>query len=213
MTGTMLRLRYRNGNPPEPHRWRIHFRLAEAPSGDATLTLAIASADCARIRVFVNDEDRPLAELTPAVQGGNALLREAIHAKYCVEYVPIPAGRLKVGENTISLALASVQAAGGACDVRLLESRTAMKLHIARRTALPNLVVIAATLAALPHASAVEPTPPARDALATLFLIGDSTVNNSTKGLQGWGTPIAKLFDPAKIHVENKARGGRSSRS
>ena len=47
----------------------------------------------------------------------------------------------------------------------------------------------------------------------TLYLIGDSTVKNSTKDLQGWGTPVAALFDPTKIVVENAALGGRSSRS
>jgi len=46
-----------------------------------------------------------------------------------------------------------------------------------------------------------------------LFLIGDSTVKNSTAGLQGWGTPIAAWFDREKISVENHALGGRSSRS
>jgi lysophospholipase L1-like esterase len=49
--------------------------------------------------------------------------------------------------------------------------------------------------------------------LPILFIIGDSTVKNSTKGLQGWGTPIATLFDSAKIKVENHALGGRSSRT
>jgi lysophospholipase L1-like esterase len=49
--------------------------------------------------------------------------------------------------------------------------------------------------------------------LPSLFLIGDSTVNTPTKGQQGWGTPIAKLFDTNKITVFNKARGGRSSRT
>lgn len=47
----------------------------------------------------------------------------------------------------------------------------------------------------------------------TLFLIGDSTVNNPNKNLQGWGTPIAALFDTNKITVVNRARGGRSSRT
>lgn len=47
----------------------------------------------------------------------------------------------------------------------------------------------------------------------TLFLIGDSTVNNGTKGLVGWGTPIADFFDRTKIRVVNSARGGRSSRT
>jgi rhamnogalacturonan acetylesterase len=49
--------------------------------------------------------------------------------------------------------------------------------------------------------------------LPTLFIIGDSTVKNSGKGLLGWGDPIANFFDQTKIHVENRARGGRSSRT
>lgn len=49
--------------------------------------------------------------------------------------------------------------------------------------------------------------------LPTLFLIGDSTVNNGTKGLEGWGTDIGAFFDKTKINVENRARGGRSSRT
>ena len=46
-----------------------------------------------------------------------------------------------------------------------------------------------------------------------LFLIGDSTVNTPTKGVAGWGTPLAALFDKTKVNVENRARGGRSSRT
>ncbi|HEX8297314.1 MAG TPA: rhamnogalacturonan acetylesterase [Chthoniobacteraceae bacterium] len=49
--------------------------------------------------------------------------------------------------------------------------------------------------------------------LPAVFLVGDSTVKNSTRGLQGWGTPIASWFDQTKIKVENRALGGRSSRS
>lgn len=49
--------------------------------------------------------------------------------------------------------------------------------------------------------------------MPTLWLIGDSTVNNGTAGQQGWGKPVASFFDPAKIWVENRARGGRSSRT
>jgi lysophospholipase L1-like esterase len=47
----------------------------------------------------------------------------------------------------------------------------------------------------------------------TLFLVGDSTVKTGTKGQQGWGDPLVGLFDPAKIKVENRAIGGRSSRT
>src|ERR1051325_7522740 len=53
--------------------------------------------------------------------------------------------------------------------------------------------------------------------LPTLWLIGDSTVQNGSGngegGLWGWGAPIAEMFDRAKIVVNNHARGGRSSRT
>jgi rhamnogalacturonan acetylesterase len=53
----------------------------------------------------------------------------------------------------------------------------------------------------------------AQPRLPTLFIIGDSTVRNSTQGLQGWGDAIGGYFDQTKIKVENRARGGRSSRT
>ncbi len=57
----------------------------------------------------------------------------------------------------------------------------------------------------------------ATNAIPTLYLIGDSTVRNgSGKGadsMWGWGSLIAEHFDPAKIRVENRAIGGRSSRT
>jgi lysophospholipase L1-like esterase len=47
----------------------------------------------------------------------------------------------------------------------------------------------------------------------TVFLIGDSTVKNGTRGLQGWGECLAAHFDETKATVSNHALGGRSSRS
>ena len=47
----------------------------------------------------------------------------------------------------------------------------------------------------------------------TLFIIGDSTVKNTSAGQLGWGDPIKDFFDTSKIKVENRARGGRSSRT
>lgn len=47
-----------------------------------------------------------------------------------------------------------------------------------------------------------------------VFVAGDSTAakgNGETQ--QGWGAPFADHFDPAKIAVDNRARGGRSSRT
>ena len=49
-----------------------------------------------------------------------------------------------------------------------------------------------------------------------LFLVGDSTMKTGTgngeRGPWGWGDEIIRFFDPAKIHVYNEGRGGRSSR-
>lgn len=53
----------------------------------------------------------------------------------------------------------------------------------------------------------------AKSTRPTLFIIGDSTVKNSTKGQKGWGEVIGQYFDTNKIKVENHAIGGRSSRT
>lgn len=58
--------------------------------------------------------------------------------------------------------------------------------------------------------AAVAPKP-------TLYIIGDSTVKNgSGKGqdsMWGWGSFLAEHFDTTRIHLENHAIGGRSSRT
>ena len=46
-----------------------------------------------------------------------------------------------------------------------------------------------------------------------LYIVGDSTVHNPSKTERGWGDVISKYFDASKIHVENHALGGRSSRT
>lgn len=50
-----------------------------------------------------------------------------------------------------------------------------------------------------------------------LYLIGDSTVKNGSgkgsDGLWGWGDFLVEHFDTTKIKIENRARGGRSSRT
>ena len=51
----------------------------------------------------------------------------------------------------------------------------------------------------------------------SLFIIGDSTVKNGSGkgegGLWGWGDFMYEKFDTTGIHLENRARGGRSSRT
>jgi alpha-L-fucosidase 2 len=66
---------------------------------------------------------------------------------------------------------------------------------------------------------AVEQTIPVSGVLAvagvpTLFITGDSTAAAYDSGPhQGWGVPFEKFFDPALVRVDNRARGGRSSRT
>jgi len=51
----------------------------------------------------------------------------------------------------------------------------------------------------------------------TLYIIGDSTVRNGDgtgkSSLWGWGSVIGDQFDTTRIHIENHAIGGRSSRT
>jgi rhamnogalacturonan endolyase len=84
-------------------KWRINFNLDSIPSGNATLTIAFAGSDHARMNVYVNDESALLASFIPENGGGNALIREGSHAKYSVSYVTIPTSLLNPGPNTITL--------------------------------------------------------------------------------------------------------------
>ena len=74
-----------------------------------------------------------------------------------------------------------------------------------------QLAFVVAALGSFAAGSAAE------SPLPTLWLIGDSTVNNGSgkgaDGLWGWGAPLAAYFDRTKVIVQNRARGGRSSRT
>ena len=61
-------------------------------------------------------------------------------------------------------------------------------------------------------AAKAPPPRPVDPKLPTLFIVGDSTVNNNG-AMRGWGQEIGAFFDPAKINVVNRAIGGRSSRT
>ena len=67
-------------------------------------------------------------------------------------------------------------------------------------------------------AQAAQPAAPG-PSIPSIFIVGDSTANIhgdadiSTMQRVGWGTPFAAYFNPAKIHVVNAARAGRSSRT
>jgi len=82
--------------------WNLHFNLSSLPgSGNATLVVAIASSDSARLQITVNGT-KPISQ-DPPIQGGDTLLREGVHAKYCTMTFPIPVSNLHAGANTIQL--------------------------------------------------------------------------------------------------------------
>jgi lysophospholipase L1-like esterase len=69
---------------------------------------------------------------------------------------------------------------------------------------------LAPDLASNPAAAVTALSP----GLPTLFVASDSTAaTNSGHPIQGWGVPLADYFDPARINIVNRARGGRSSRT
>lgn len=80
---------------------------------------------------------------------------------------------------------------------------------------IPTLA-LALVLLLAPPARAQESTPPPPTLHPALFLVGDSIMKTGTgngeRGPWGWGSEIIPFFNPAKIHVYNEGRGGRSSR-
>ncbi|MFD2162153.1 rhamnogalacturonan acetylesterase [Paradesertivirga mongoliensis] len=47
----------------------------------------------------------------------------------------------------------------------------------------------------------------------TVYIIGDSTVQNTGKGQAGWGTYLIDFLDSNKVNVSNQAAAGRSTRT
>jgi hypothetical protein len=94
-----------------PWKWRVHFTLPNTipATGNATLTIAYASADHANQYLYVNDESKLFTNFYPDEAGGNAFLRQTNYAKYSVKTVSIPYSKLKVGDNVITLVMASTQ--------------------------------------------------------------------------------------------------------
>ena len=101
-----------------PWKWRVRFTLAAVPAaGEATLTLALAGSDSAHLNVYMNDERKSLAFIQPPNGGGNALMRQGIHAKYAVCEVKIPVARLKIGGKCAHAGTRQHARGPAACDV------------------------------------------------------------------------------------------------
>lgn len=90
-------------------KWRINFTLPATikTTGNARLTIAYASADHAQQYIYVNNESSLFSYYYPNVVEGNSFVRQANHAKYGYNQILIPMNKLKVGANTITLAMPS----------------------------------------------------------------------------------------------------------
>jgi lysophospholipase L1-like esterase len=93
-------------------------------------------------------------------------------------------------------------------------------LFVGRLSAQTNAPVKTGTPAPAPDLApdlATNPPPPAvaiHPALPSIFVAGDSTAaRGAGENQQGWAVPFADYFNPVKVNVVNRARGGRSSRT
>ena len=73
-------------------------------------------------------------------------------------------------------------------------------------------LIIAVAICCLAHAAEPVTRPWIDENVPTLFIIGNSTVRNRLP-LVGWVDPIRDFFDLQRIHIENDAMAGRSSRT
>jgi len=117
--------------------------------------------------------------------------------------------------HLISLAAAALFAAGCARPVDEATPATAVSTSAPSR---PNPASGEAPVAARPAPDlAVNPSAGGQrldPALPAIFVAGDSTAaRGSGTNQRGWAVPFADYFDPAKVNVINRARGGRSSRT
>lgn len=85
---------------------------------------------------------------------------------------------------------------------------------------LPRLVArtlfgVVVLMASIGHSQHVEQK--SQETVKRVFLIGDSTVKNGSgkgdRGQWGWGQVLQRHFDHERIVIENRALGGRSSRT
>lgn len=188
--------------------WAIDFDLPQSQTGTATLTFGIAASNPAHggsnnIQIKVNGQDAGTLHL--AKSGPAAYRSGGQDSLYRVETVTFAAALLKAGANEITL---------GHADAQPLPTPEEQK-----KGQVGAVMYDAIRLEVEPKEGEAKPAqesgnlPVNTRRLPTLFLIGDSTVKNHTKGLAGWGDSIGAWFDTSRLHVENEALGGRSSRT
>ncbi len=116
----------------------------------------------------------------------------------------------------IAMILAAVVVSSG-CAQTGPETKTATVATASPATTAESVKPDAAPAPALAPDLATNPPPPAaviNPALPSIFIAGDSTAaRGAGTSQQGWAVPFATYFDPTKVNIVNRARGGRSSRT
>jgi rhamnogalacturonan endolyase len=99
--------------------WTIHFAMAAAPHGKATLRLAFAGSEARSLNVAVNDQP---AGMVNGLMNTAVIHRDADRSYWQQRDVPFDASLLKAGDNTIKLTVpADSTTAGVAYDYLRLE--------------------------------------------------------------------------------------------
>lgn len=86
---------------------------------------------------------------------------------------------------------------------------------IHRRTLLPFTLIVLCLMAFTQVVSAAAISD-SESVVTTLYVIGDSTAASYPPDrfpLHGWAQVLQEHFDPERLHVEDRAKGGRSSKS
>jgi rhamnogalacturonan endolyase len=89
------------GKPGNATPNKIHFMLADAPTGTATLRLAICAASTRSVDVSVNDKAAGVVDRLPG--GDSTLVRHGVQGIWYEREFPFDAAMMKQGENVLTL--------------------------------------------------------------------------------------------------------------
>jgi rhamnogalacturonan endolyase len=91
------------GNPGNATPYRIHFNLPAAPTGMATLRLAICAANTRSVEVSVNDKSAGVVDQFPS--GDATVVRHGIQGIWYERDLAFDAAIMKQGDNVLTLTM------------------------------------------------------------------------------------------------------------
>lgn len=193
-------------SPGRATPFTVQFDLPSSPKGVVTLRLALCGTGARSLDVSVNGQPAGRLEQLP---GDGVIVRHGLRGLWYEREVAFSASLLKAGENRLVLTVPAGPVNDGLVyDYLRLELDESATLPVAPASS--KMPALAPDLASNPAPTAK----PLNPALPSLFVAGDSTAaKGKGETQQGWGVPFADYFDPAKVNVVNRARGGRSART